>query len=85
MFISTPRRIIEAMGGELEIRAILPGGIVRIGQFGELRKPHAAGAVDGAPHIGEPFGRARGRRHKDQCRRHPGRDGAGFCYEGGSS
>jgi hypothetical protein len=29
------------MGGELEIRAILPGGVVRISQFGELRKPHA--------------------------------------------
>jgi hypothetical protein len=42
MFISTLRKIIEAMGGELEIRAILPGGIVRISQFGELRKPRAA-------------------------------------------
>jgi transcriptional regulator with XRE-family HTH domain len=42
MFISTLRKIIEAMGGELEIRAILPGGIVRISQFGELRKPQAA-------------------------------------------
>jgi transcriptional regulator with XRE-family HTH domain len=41
MFISTLRKIIEAMGGELEIRAILPGGVVRIRQFGELRKPHA--------------------------------------------
>jgi hypothetical protein len=30
------------MGGELEIRAILPGGIVRISQFGDLRKPHPA-------------------------------------------
>jgi len=39
MFISTLRKIIEAMGGELEIRAILPGGTVRIRQFGELRKP----------------------------------------------
>jgi transcriptional regulator with XRE-family HTH domain len=42
MFISTLRKIIEAMGGELEIRAILPGGVVRISQFGELRKPQAA-------------------------------------------
>jgi transcriptional regulator with XRE-family HTH domain len=42
MFISTLRKIIEAMGGELEIRAILPGGTVRISQFAELRKPHAA-------------------------------------------
>jgi len=41
MFISTLRKIIEAMGGELEIRAILPGGIVRISQFGELRRPRA--------------------------------------------
>jgi len=64
MFISTLRKIIEAMGGELEIRAILPGGIVRISQFGELRKPHAAGAVYRAPHIGKAFGRARGRRYK---------------------
>jgi len=42
MFISTLRKIIEAMGGELEIRAILPGGVVRIRQFQELRKPNAA-------------------------------------------
>jgi transcriptional regulator with XRE-family HTH domain len=42
MFISTLRKIIEAMGGELEIRAILPGGVVRINQFGELREPPAA-------------------------------------------
>ena len=40
IYNSTLRRIIEAMGGELEIRAILPGGIVRISQFAELRKPH---------------------------------------------
>jgi len=39
MYISTLRKIIEAMGGELEIRAVLPCGIVRINQFGELRKP----------------------------------------------
>jgi predicted transcriptional regulator len=39
MFISTLRKIVEAMGGKLEIRAVLPGGIVRISQFGELRKP----------------------------------------------
>jgi transcriptional regulator with XRE-family HTH domain len=42
MFISTLRKIIEAMGGELEIRAVLPGGIVRINQFGELRKSQVA-------------------------------------------
>ena len=38
MFISTLRKIIEAMGGELEIRAILPDGVVRINQFEEVRK-----------------------------------------------
>lgn len=46
MFISTLRRIIEAMGGELEIRAILPDGIVRINQFGDIRRPRAV-VVDG--------------------------------------
>jgi DNA-binding transcriptional regulator YiaG len=37
MLISTLRKMIEAMGGELEIRAILPGGVVRINQFEEIR------------------------------------------------
>ncbi len=39
MYISTLRKIIEAMGGELEIRAILPNGVVRINQFSEVYKP----------------------------------------------
>ena len=39
MYISTLRRIIEAMGGQLEIRAILPTGVVRINQFGQVRNP----------------------------------------------
>lgn len=38
MLISTLRKIIEAMGGKLEIRAILPDGVVRINQFEEIRK-----------------------------------------------
>jgi predicted transcriptional regulator len=38
MFISTLRRIIEAMGGELEIRAVFPAGVVRISQFRDARK-----------------------------------------------
>jgi len=38
MLISTLRKIIQAMGGELEIRAILPAGVVRINQFQDLRK-----------------------------------------------
>jgi predicted transcriptional regulator len=36
MYISTLRKIIEAMGGELEIRAILPNGVVRIKQFSDV-------------------------------------------------
>ena len=39
MLISTLRKIIEAMGGHLEIRAILPNGVVRINQFEDVRKP----------------------------------------------
>lgn len=38
MYLSTLQGIIKAMGGELEIRAIFPDGIVRINQFQELRK-----------------------------------------------
>ncbi len=38
MFISTLRKIIEAMGGKLEIRAVLPEGTVRINQFGDIRR-----------------------------------------------
>jgi len=38
MLISTLRKIIEAMGGELEIRAVLPKGVVRINQFEEVRR-----------------------------------------------
>ena len=38
MLISTLRKIIEAMGGELEIRAILPAGAVRIDQFRKARE-----------------------------------------------
>lgn len=41
MLISTLRKIIEAMGGELEIRAILPSGAVRIGQFRNSRARRA--------------------------------------------
>jgi predicted transcriptional regulator len=43
MYISTLRKIIEAMGGQLDIRAILPNGIVRINQFEEVRKPGRTG------------------------------------------
>ena len=36
MYISTLRRFIEAMGGQLEIRAHFPDGDVRINQFEDL-------------------------------------------------
>ena len=43
MYISTLRKIIEAMGGKLEIRAILPNGVVRINQFEEINRTASAG------------------------------------------
>jgi transcriptional regulator with XRE-family HTH domain len=36
MYISTLRRFVEAMGGQLEIRAHFPDGDVRINQFEDL-------------------------------------------------
>jgi len=39
MYISTLRKIIEALGGHLDIRAVLPNGVVRINQFEEVRRP----------------------------------------------
>jgi len=36
MYVSTLRAFIQAMGGELEIRAVFPDGTVRIDQFSEL-------------------------------------------------
>ncbi len=45
MYISTLRKIIEAMGGQLEIRAILPDGDVRITQFRDVRRPARAAAA----------------------------------------
>jgi DNA-binding XRE family transcriptional regulator len=36
MYVSTLRRCIAAMGGQLEIRAIFPEGSVRISQFEHL-------------------------------------------------
>ena len=33
MYISTPHRFIQAMGGDLEIRACFPEGAVKITQF----------------------------------------------------
>src|SRR3984893_2369016 len=38
MYLSTLQGIIKAMGGQLEIRDVLPDGVVRINQFQDLRK-----------------------------------------------
>lgn len=38
MYVGTLSRFVQAMGGELEIRAIFPDGTVRITQFAELAK-----------------------------------------------
>lgn len=37
MYIGTLSRFIEAMGGQLEIRAVFPDGAVRITQFSQER------------------------------------------------
>jgi predicted XRE-type DNA-binding protein len=42
MYISTVRRFVDAMGGELEITARFPDGMVRIDQFGSI--PGSRGA-----------------------------------------
>lgn len=39
MQISTLRRIVKALGGELELVAKLPGGIVKISQFRDELQP----------------------------------------------
>ena len=40
MYISTLRNFIRAMGGELEINAIFPDGLIKINQFYELDRVH---------------------------------------------
>ena len=37
MYLSSLRKIIQAMGGDLEVRAIFPSGPVQITQFRELQ------------------------------------------------
>lgn len=50
MYLSTLRKIIEAMGGKLEIVAIMPDGPVRIGQFKQLHHtPEQADASEAIP------------------------------------
>jgi DNA-binding XRE family transcriptional regulator len=41
MYVSTLGRCIEVIDGDLEIRAVLPDGFVRISQFGGSAKPSA--------------------------------------------
>jgi hypothetical protein len=46
MYISTLSKIIEAMGGELEIVAKMPNGKVEIRQFAKIRERNVeAGAT----------------------------------------
>jgi transcriptional regulator with XRE-family HTH domain len=43
MYVSTLRHFIEAMGGQLEIRAVFPEGDIRITQFQTLAEPRGEG------------------------------------------
>jgi predicted XRE-type DNA-binding protein len=45
MYISTLRSHIEAMGGELEVVARFPEGVVRISNFSDLEAPATAGEI----------------------------------------
>ena len=38
MYVSTLGKMVKAMGGSLEIRAVFPEGTVKINQFRKLRK-----------------------------------------------
>ena len=38
MYVSTLQDMVEAMGGNLEIRAVFPEGTVEINQFSKLRR-----------------------------------------------
>ena len=39
MYVSTLRKMVEAMGGRLQIIAVVPNGKVGINQFGKIRRP----------------------------------------------
>jgi transcriptional regulator with XRE-family HTH domain len=43
MYLSTLRGVIQAMGGELEIRAVFSDGDVRINQLKDLRRAKVGG------------------------------------------
>jgi DNA-binding transcriptional regulator YiaG len=38
MYVSTLRKMVEAMGGRLQIIAVMPNGKVEINQFGKIRR-----------------------------------------------
>jgi len=44
MYLSTLRSYVEAMGGQLEIRAVFPNGEVVLEQLGEAAEEVAIGA-----------------------------------------
>lgn len=46
MYVSTLRRYLQAMGGDLEITARFPDGSVRINQFEELSGPAEPGSAE---------------------------------------
>lgn len=54
MYISTLRRFVEAMGGELEISACFPEGRVRIKQFEDLEEGEEDGSREAHEKVGTP-------------------------------
>ena len=49
MYVSTLRRFVEAMGGELEVAAHFPEGRVKINQFSELATEEKVGEGEKQP------------------------------------
>lgn len=41
MYVSTLRNFIQAMGGQLQVKAIFPEGEVQIDQFENVAEPHS--------------------------------------------
>jgi transcriptional regulator with XRE-family HTH domain len=63
MYISTLRRFIDAIGGELEIHARFPEGTVVIEQFGDLDAKAATSRAGKPAPSAKPARRPRPRRH----------------------
>ena len=53
MYISTLSKIIEAMGGELQIVAKMPNGNVKIRQFTQIRQEESETAYSNCEHIAD--------------------------------